>query len=211
MMPLDRIETWYRNALHRLRGRLLKSYLTLHGCAIGKHLKCKRFPRIRTVPRANIRIGDNVTIGFDITLDIHPSGVLVIGDRVNLTQQILLNSRSRITIGDDCLIAENVSIRDGDHTYAARRPIAGQPIDSAPIAIGNGAWIGAFTMVLKGADIPEGAIIGAQSLVIQSSRLAPYRVYAGAPVKYLKTRRDYGDPIDAHADSDGHGLMRWPS
>jgi acetyltransferase-like isoleucine patch superfamily enzyme len=191
-MSIAKTEIRCRNILNRLRGKFLKAYLCLHGCKVGKNLKCKGFPIIRTVPQGNMTLGDDVTIGFNISFDIHEEGNLVVGDRVNLTQNILLNSRSKIVIGEHCLIAENVSIRDGDHSLLGTEPISSQPCVSEPIYIGRDVWIGTFTVVLRGARIPDGAIIGANSLVLRKSKIRPYSINAGSPVKEISMRTERG-------------------
>ncbi|CAB5151406.1 hypothetical protein D3OALGA1CA_4634 [Olavius algarvensis associated proteobacterium Delta 3] len=193
-MDIARQETRFRNSLYRLKGAMLKAYLHFHGCKVDNKLKCKRFPIFRTVPQKNFFIGNNVTIGFNITFDIHEGGRLVIGDRVNLTQDILICARSEVSIGEDTLVAENVSIRDGDHMSCRSEPIHSQPVVSDPVRIGRDVWIGAFSVVLKGASIPDGVVIGAKSLVLQSSSMIPYSINVGSPVRRIAMRADDSPP-----------------
>ncbi len=187
-MGLLAIEAKLRNLSSRIRGALLKLYLVLHGCEVGKNLKCKQFPIFRSYPSANIFLDDNVNIGYGITIDIHHAGSLQVGRNVNFTQNILLNSRSKVIIGDDVLIAENVSIRDGEHSFCDHKTIASQPLTATPVIIGKDVWIGAFTMILSGATIPNGAVIGAHSIVLSKSKIRPYSVNVGLPVRHVSMR-----------------------
>lgn len=51
---------------------------------------------------------------------------------------------------------------------------------------GNGAWLGANVIVLKGVKIGDGAVIGAGSLVTKS--VPSGEVWAGCPAKFLRSR-----------------------
>lgn len=177
-----------RKARFQINGEILKLYLTLLGCKVGKKLKCKQFPIFRTIPYKNINIGDNVNIGYRITLDIQKNGKLVLGDRVNLTQDIIISSIESVEISDDSLIAENVSIRDGDHQFKLGININTQSLTSSKISIGKDVWIAAGVRVLKGSTIPDGCIIAANSLVLGKSELVSNMIYGGIPVNKISYR-----------------------
>jgi acetyltransferase-like isoleucine patch superfamily enzyme len=53
------------------------------------------------------------------------------------------------------------------------------------ITIGDNVWIGCRCLILKGAQIPDNCVIGADSIV---NRLLENRnsLYAGSPVKLMK-------------------------
>ena len=171
-----------------MRGFWFKVYLSLHGCKVGSGLKCYSFPKMRAVPRSNINIGDNVTFGYNCTLEITKTGKLNIGNGVNITQNVLLSSAAEISIDNHTLIGENVSIRDANHGIAKDELIQLQQVKATPVNIGKDVWLGANAMILKGAKIPDGIVIGAHSLVLEKSALEPYSVYAGSPVKRIKSR-----------------------
>jgi len=141
------------------------------------------------VPKSNIIIGNNVTIGYRISLDILPTGKLKIGDHVNLTQDILISSYNSVSIGAYSLIAERVSIRDEDHGISNKEKIFSQEIISKPINIGDDVWIGANSIILKGSNIPDGCVVGANSVILSNSVLESNGVYAGNPLKMIKKRK----------------------
>ena len=182
------IEQAFRNFKLRFKGRCLKIYLLLHGCRVGKGLKCVQFPTLSLVPYKNISIGNNVTIGEHILIEVVKGGTLKINDGVNLTRNVVIVVNSSVEIGNNCLIAENVSIRDANHQVQKDKIIHEQDSDIEPIKIGKDVWLGANTVVLKGANIPEGCVIGANSLVLEKSALEPYGIYGGSPLKLLKVR-----------------------
>ena len=159
----------------------------LLGCKVGKNFKCLTFPRFRVLPKKNIFIGDNVTIGENILFEVIETGKLSIGNFVNLTRNIVICVNESITIGNDVLIAENVSIRDGEHQTRKQEKIWKQSNHTKNVVIGNDVWIGAFTIVLQGSNIADGVVIGAQSLV-KNKQLESYTVYAGNPLRKIKER-----------------------
>jgi len=56
---------------------------------------------------------------------------------------------------------------------------------SAPIIIGNNVWIACRCLILKGATIPNGSVIGANSFVGKSLE-KENAVYGGHPARILK-------------------------
>ena len=185
-----KMESMFRNNLYKFKGLLLKFYFFIHGCKSGDKLRCHTFPRFRIPPNKNYLIGNNVTIGYDITFEVQKTGSLIIGDFVKLTQNALISAGSKVSIGDYSLFGENVSIRDGDHSSSIDKPVSLQPNIYNPISIGRDVWIGAGSYVLQGSRIPDGVIIGANSVVLAKSDLKSNCVYAGSPVKLIKTRKD---------------------
>jgi carbonic anhydrase/acetyltransferase-like protein (isoleucine patch superfamily) len=167
---LHTYETKLRRGLNKLRGLLLKFYLKAHGCTVGKGLKCKQWPTFRQVPARNITIGDHVNSGYAVTFDVGKEGSLILGNTVNLTQNIVPAAGALLSIGDNTLIAENVSIRDGDHGYEGPGLIADQPCSYEGISIGKDVWIGAHSLVLK------------------NSEIEPYSVNVGIPVRTIASR-----------------------
>jgi acetyltransferase-like isoleucine patch superfamily enzyme len=183
------LESAYKNNLYKIKGVLFKVYLVLHGCKVGKNLRCHKFPILRIIPEKNIEIGNYVTIGNNITIEIQRGGILCIGNKVKLTQNILISVGSEIMIGDYTLIGENVSIRDGDHNSSLGNPIIFQLSSYQPVIIGKDVWIGAGCYILKGSKIPEGVIIGANSVVLKNVLLEKNNIYAGSPIKKIGTRK----------------------
>lgn len=172
----------------KIKGFFYKLYLVSCGCKVGKGLKCKRFPIMRTVPNRNIIIGDNVNFGYRLTFDIKHSGRLVIGNSVNLTQDILISSVDKVEIGHDTLIAEYVSIRDGDHKFGIEKKINHQDLSKSSIKIESDVWIGAGSRILKGSELKKGCIIAANSIVLEKTKTQEFNIYAGCPIQQIGKR-----------------------
>lgn len=101
-----------------------------------------------------------------------------------------------IIIGDDCQFAHDISLWTTDH-----HPIYDYNhirINGArDIILGNHIWLGTGTLVLKGANINNGNIIGAHS-VVSANCDETNSIYVGAPAKLKKKnvvweRRFQGD------------------
>jgi acetyltransferase-like isoleucine patch superfamily enzyme len=184
-----KIEYIIRSNLFMLKGKLLKIYLLLHGCKVGSKLRCHQFPRFRSFPSKNIIIGNNVTIGYNITFEAFTSGKIIIEDFVNLTQNIIISCGNSIKIGSNTLIAENVSIRDCEHGMAKNEIIRIQPLVFDQIIIGSDVWIGAGCMILKGSKIPDGSIIGANSVILRSNIIEKGSINVGTPLRLIGFRK----------------------
>lgn len=182
------LESAIRNNCFKLKGLLLFIYLKLHKCNVGHNLRCHRFPVFRIIPNNNIVIGNNVTIGSHITFEVNNIGKIIIGDSVKLTQNIIICSGSEVLIGANSILGENISIRDGEHNTSLEDEIINQGSNFQPVKIGRGVWIGAASLVLKGSEIPDGVVIGANSVVTSSCKLLPNNIYAGSPVRFIKSR-----------------------
>jgi acetyltransferase-like isoleucine patch superfamily enzyme len=185
---LANLENTFRNNKYRVKGSLLKIYLAFHGCKTGRGLRCHSFPCFRISPNKNIIIGDRVSIGYNITLEVLENGVLKIGDNVKLTQDILISAGLSVVISSNTLVGERVSIRDGNHSFKSKEIILKQPNVYKPIIIGQDVWIGAGCFVLSGSIIPDGVVIGANSVINKKSILSKNCIYAGSPVKFIKER-----------------------
>ena len=178
-----------QSLIFRLKGMCLKWYLVACGCKVGTGLICKQWPIFRTIPHRNIRIGDNVNIGYLITFDIIYPGELDIGDNVELSHNVLIGSLKKVTIGNYCLVGENVSIRDDNHRTLRGIPIYTQGWSVEEIFIGEDVWIGAGSIILGGSKILDGAVIGANSLVLNKSKILSNNIYGGSPVRQIGLRQ----------------------
>lgn len=181
-------QAYFRNFKFRSKGFLLKIYLLLHGCKVGNGIKCKQFPRFRTIPQKNFFVGNDVNFGYNLTFDIKKTGKLILGNNVNLTQDIVISSMQKVLIDDDSLIAEHVSIRDGDHLCEAGKNINSQSLISHEIKIGKDVWIAAGVRVLKGSVIQDGCIIACNAVVTHKTTTEKNGIYAGLPIKKINSR-----------------------
>lgn len=91
-----------------------------------------------------------------------------------------------ISIGEQCMISRDVEIRTSDShaliDLATRRRIN----TPGAVTIGDHVWIGARSMISKGAGIPHDSVVGAMSFVNKAFD-EPNVVIAGVPAKVVRT------------------------
>ena len=141
--------------------------------------------KLRLAPDARFQTGAACVLDYDTTIEC--SGQLTIGERVIFGHHCTIGCKERIEIGDDCLLAEMVSIRDHDHNFERLDvPIRTQGAICAPVVIGRDVWLGAKVTVLKGVTIGDGAIIGANAVVTRD--IPPRAIAVGVPARVVRMR-----------------------
>lgn len=145
----------------------------------------------------NIVIGKNTHIRGE--LFIYPyAEKLVMGDNCYVGANSIIRSGELITIGNDVLIAHNVTIIDSDSheidfneraTSFVNLINHGHPsqkgnVKTAPIKIEDNVWISYNVGILKGVTIGRGAIIAAGSLVTKD--VPAFTIVAGNPARIIK-------------------------
>lgn len=141
--------------------------------------------RLALSSRGKLHIGEEVVFERDATLEC--GGELWIGARTIFGHHCTVAAKESIRIGRDCLIAEMVSIRDHDHRFDDFSvPIREQGSACAPVVIGNGVWLAARVVVVKGVTIGDNAIIGAGAVVTKD--IPAGAIAVGVPARVVKMR-----------------------
>lgn len=119
----------------------------------------------------------------------HNGSSIVMGEHVTIhgPTHIASTEGCKISIGDDCMFANSIQIRNGDsHSIYC----GNQRINNAQdVFIGNHVWICTDTVLLKGSSIPDNCIVGAKSLVTTKFN-EDYTIIAGNPA-CIKKRNIY--------------------
>ena len=113
-------------------------------------------------------------------------GSVTMGKNVYVGHHTVIYGHGGVTIGDDTMIADHVSIVPSSHTIAPGRPIREQPQTTKGITIGRDVWIGAGAVILDGVSIGDGCVIGAGAVVNES--LPPNSIAVGVPAKVVRMR-----------------------
>ena len=87
-----------------------------------------------------------------------------------------------IVLGDNAVVSQGVKLCTASHDIAS--PI--MELTYAPIVIGANAWVAAWSIVLPGVKIGEGAVVGAGAVVTRA--VEPLTVVAGNPARVIKNR-----------------------
>ncbi len=116
-------------------------------------------------------------------------GDLTIGADCAINSGTVIYTGNGITIGDAVLIAANCTLAPTNHAFSdPSRRIRDQGFQPSRggIIIGDDVWLGANVVVLDGANIGQGCVIAAGSVV--RGTLEPYSIYAGTPAKRVGAR-----------------------
>src|SRR4051794_3001809 len=144
------------------------------------------FLHYRSRRSVGVRIGSHSGIYNGTFFDLGPDGQVEIGNFCAIAGAIF-SCNTRVVLGDYTFIAHEVVIAD--------RQIAVPPLDGprnstlvegdgqAGILIGANAWIGVRAVLLAGAQIGEGSIVGAAAVV--DFPVPPYSVVAGNPARVV--------------------------
>jgi acetyltransferase-like isoleucine patch superfamily enzyme len=151
------------------------------------------FVHYRSQQACGVQVGHDTGIYNGTFFDIGTNGQVIIGNYCTLVGAIL-STNGLISIGDYTFIAHEVTI--ADH-FAATPPNASDHIASprrnSEISIGPNVWIGARATILRGADIGEGAIVGAACVV--NGKVPPHSIIAGNPARILPCRHPAEDVL----------------
>ena len=115
--------------------------------------------------RGTIRLGRHVRAHRRSKLLAFDRGVLEIGDNTALGNGVSINCMERITIGKGVQFGPDVKIYDHDHDFRVPGGIAAEKFRTAPVVIGDNAWIGCNVVILMGTTLGENCIVAAGSVL----------------------------------------------
>lgn len=163
-----------------------------------KGVRFKNFPNVLKHKSARISIGNNTVInssnfGYHINMF---SKCKLYADRAKALIEIGRNCRihgtclhayNKISIGDNCLIAANTQIIDGnghDLSFEDPKNRINTSDNGKPIVIEDNVWIAANCIILGGTTIGKGSIVTAGSVV--KGEIPANCIYGGNPAKLIK-------------------------
>lgn len=138
----------------------------------------------------NIEVGDNFFCNYNCTmLDV-----------------------AKITFGDNCFLAPNVSVYTAGHPIhpAARNSLYEFGL---PVTVGDNVWIGGNVILLPGVTVGSNCVIAAGSVVTKD--IPAWSVAAGSPARVIRTITDAdlpyyctGRPFDPEAWAYVQSLLK---
>ena len=143
--------------------RLLLAFFRRYAMMIGMWLLPFSSLRIVMLRMCGVRIGHGCYVGFNVVFDTNFTELISVGDRVTLSH--------------------NVAIYTHTITPVASR-LAGVYQTTGAVTIGQGAWVCAQSLILPGVEIGADCLIGAGSVVTQSTESG--WLYAGNPARRIK-------------------------
>jgi acetyltransferase-like isoleucine patch superfamily enzyme len=174
----------YRNPLFQAR------------CAsFGRRVSIEGLPFV--LGHVRIHVGDDVKFGgkvFIASARVFDEPKLIVKDRSAVGWGTSITVNREVILEEDVIVSFDCRISDSDgHCREADLRASGaapRPEDIRPVRICKHAWIGNGTHIMKGVTIGEGAVIGANSVVI--SNIPPYSLAMGNPAEVLL--RNFGLP-----------------
>jgi len=148
---------------------------------VGRIAFSKGSPTI--INKGYIEIGNLNRINSDIDktrISVKKNGELIIGDN-NWISGVRISVSFKVIIGSNIFLAPEVLILDGDHHQVGAKSEEGK---SAPVIIGDDAWLGNRVIIKKGVTIGKGSVVAAGSVVTKS--IPEYTLAAGVPAKVIR-------------------------
>ncbi|RKT78193.1 hypothetical protein DFJ68_1633 [Terracoccus luteus] len=195
------VNIYFRGSNNTLRvaagarvGRLSVSFDCDNGrCEIGSH---DAVPAIK----ATIRVGQDAAV--------------LVGDDVSMTETCGMSAveGATIRIGDDVMFASGNQLR-ADDGHPIFDVATGQRVNPArDITIGNHVWVGLRAILLAGATVGDGTVIGLGSIV--TGPVPNNCVAAGAPArvvrKHVAWERPHLSLVEPYYKPDGDTVTRSP-
>lgn len=130
--------------------------------------------------RKSFIIGKGLTIGHACRFDLDgKEKTLFVGSNCQFGDNTHIVALKNIHIGDNVLIASKVFISDTSHGVyngpnqdSPAIPPDERELEKGTVIIGNNVWIGENAVILKGSNIGDGCIIGANAII--SKNIPPY-------------------------------------
>lgn len=118
----------------------------------------------------NITLGNHVKFYSQVNLTVGEKGTLLIGENTTINKYTSIVALEKISIGNNCLIGENVKIYDNNHKVDIidKKIVTNhKEFQTKEILVGNNVWIASNVTILKGVTIGNNCIIGANVLVYE--------------------------------------------
>lgn len=171
-------------------------------CLIRTKIICRKARLIRQgfILRGKkmVDLGIKLTTGRNCRIEAFLTGQdnkkkIIFGKNIQINDNVHISALSKVTIGDDVLIASNCYISDNSHgVYKGIIDDSSPDVPPSkrdylvdPVSIGKKVWIGEGVIIMPGVNIGEGCVVGAHSVV--NKDIPSFSIVAGSPAKIIKT------------------------
>jgi acetyltransferase-like isoleucine patch superfamily enzyme len=176
------VQSRWRNLYYRLLGVKLRGYVWLRRVEIPRNYQ-------------DIEIGAGAALDRGVVLLCSgPAGGSVklrIGAKTYINRNTMLDATECLEIGSYCALGPGCYLTDHDHGLDPALTPLGQPMIGAPTRLGDGVWLGANVIVLKGVTIGDRAVVGAGSVVTKD--IPPDALAVGVPARVVRIRTSSPD------------------
>lgn len=136
---------------------------------------------LNLLKKNNIKIGKKTCLCFPVFLE----GNIIIGNEsyINSYSHLRTGPISKIVLGNNCAISNNVHIRAKTHDI--KNPTGkNRKIIQKDIIIGNNVWLGVNVVIREGVTIGNNVIVGANSVVTKN--IPENAIVGGVPAKIIR-------------------------
>ena len=124
----------------------------------------KKYSRTILTIKGTVVLNGRAALGHGSVLSVQKNATVTFGDNFCNTAEGKIVCKKSITFGDNVLTSWETLIMDTDW-HSIQNTQSGEVYPcSAEIVIGSNVWICTRSIVLKGAVIPDGCIVGANTL-----------------------------------------------
>lgn len=186
---LSRFDNFVLSCFRSYYSLIIKPILFFRGIRVPGSCEFYGLPHFRRSPFSEITIGEKCTFRSDHTSNLigvnrpciisthSKKAIISIGTNCGFSG-VTIGAATEIKIGNNVLCGANSVITDFDWHL----DISGT--EPAAVIIHDNVWIGLNVVILKGVEIGENSIIGANSLVVKD--IPPNVIAGGNPCRVLK-------------------------
>ena len=174
---------------HGLRVSIKKDCLGIGNtiCVMGGGIVNNAKVRIRGNNNALV-IGENVHIGPRCSFWMEGNNIsIVIGAGTTFTHTVHFCAQedgTHIEVGDDCMFSNNIIVRTSDshpiYDYGTQKRLN----PAVSVRIGRHVWVAPGSVVMKGADIGDGVVVGSHTMV--NKKIPANVLVVGMPQRIVK-------------------------
>lgn len=139
------------------------------------------FNHYRSTRACGVRVGDNTGLYDGTMFELGPHGQVEIGSYGVLNGPVFAGN-SRIVVGSYCYLSYEVFLSDDPFPRPEAEAVS-TPGDDPVIVLGDDCWIGLRSVLLPGALLGNGVIVGAGAVV--DFAVPDYAVVAGNPARVV--------------------------
>lgn len=144
--------------------------------------------------------------GISSYVGIPYTPLIILNEGVSIQQNCHITCAKRIEVGSNTSIAANVTITDIDHPYYnINIPIEKQPLEVKSVKIGSDCKIYNNVVILKGTNIGNHCVIGANSVV--KGTFHDNSIIVGIPARIVKRYNDLSQRWEA-TNPDGSFILQ---
>ena len=126
----------------------------------GRDVHVSRRVSFEVAPGGRLVLGDGCLIGERTRFVVAPGCGIELGAGVVLGERCTIVARAGVTIGAGAQLGHGLTIVDFDHVFDdVERPIREQPLESTPVAIGDGTRVGLGVSIVRGVTTGAGAVV----------------------------------------------------